>query len=218
MKFFVDIADVEEIKKAVELGVCDGVTTNPTLIMKSGKSQEEAVKEIAEVLGDRPLSVEGISDDAEGIVKEAEEFVKWGKNIVIKVPMTKEGMRAVKMLSEKGIKTNVTLVFSPSQALIAAKAGATYVSPFVGRLDDISEDGMQVVRDIMEIYCKYGFKTEVIVASVRSIRHVVEAAKAGAQIATIPPKVLEEMWKHDLTDKGIQKFKEDYEKTKGVTK
>lgn len=218
MKFFVDIADVEEIRKAVELGVCDGVTTNPTLIMKSGKSQEEAVKEIAEVLGDRPLSVEGISDDAEGIVEEAEEFVKWGKNIVIKVPMTKEGMRAVKMLSKKGIKTNVTLVFSPSQALIAAKAGATYVSPFVGRLDDISEDGMQVVRDIMEIYCNYGFKTEVIVASVRNIRHVVEAAKAGAQIATIPPKVLEEMWKHDLTDKGIQKFKEDYEKTKGVTK
>lgn len=218
MKFFVDIADVEEIRKAVELGVCDGVTTNPTLIMKSGKRQEEAVKEIAEVLGDMPLSVEGISDDAEGIVKEAEEFVKWGKNIVIKVPMTKEGMRAVKMLSKKGIKTNVTLVFSPSQALIAAKAGATYVSPFVGRLDDISEDGMQVVRDIMEIYCKYGFETEVIVASVRNIRHVVEAAKAGAQIATIPPKVLEEMWKHDLTDKGIQKFKEDYEKTKGVTK
>jgi len=218
VKFFVDIADVEEIRKAVELGVCDGVTTNPTLIMKSGKSQEEAVKEIAEVLGDRPLSVEGISDDAEGIVEEAEEFVKWGKNIVIKVPMTKEGMRAVKMLSKKGIKTNVTLVFSPSQALIAAKAGATYVSPFVGRLDDISEDGMQVVRDIMEIYCNYGFKTEVIVASVRNIKHVVEAAKAGAQIATIPPKVLEEMWKHDLTDKGIQKFKEDYEKTKGVTK
>jgi len=218
MKFFVDIADVEEIRKAVELGICDGVTTNPTLIMKSGKSQEEAVREIAEVLGDMPLSVEGISDDAEGIVKEAEEFVKWGKNIVIKVPMTKEGMRAVRMLSEKGIKTNVTLVFSPSQALIAAKAGATYVSPFVGRLDDISEDGMQVVRDIMEIYCNYGFKTEVIVASVRSIKHVVEAAKSGAQVATIPPKVLEEMWKHDLTDKGIQKFKEDYEKTKGVTK
>jgi len=218
MKFFVDIADVEEIRKAVELGICDGVTTNPTLIMKSGKTQEEAIKEIAEVLGDKPLSVEGISDDAEGIVKEAEEFVKWGDNIVIKVPMTKEGMRAVRMLSKRGIKTNVTLVFSPSQALIAAKAGATYVSPFVGRLDDISEDGMQVVYDIMEIYCNYGFETEVIVASVRSITHVVESAKAGAHIATIPPKVLEEMWKHDLTDKGIQKFKEDYEKTKGVTK
>jgi len=214
MKFFVDIADVEEIKKAVELGVCDGVTTNPTLIMKSGKSQEEAVKEIAKVLGDRPLSVEGISDTAEGIVKEAEEFVKWGKNIVIKVPMTKEGIHAVRLLSKKGIKTNVTLVFSPSQALIAAKAGATYVSPFVGRLDDIGEDGMQVVRNIMGIYFNYGFKTEVIVASVRSIEHVVEAAKTGAQIATIPPKVLEEMWHHPLTDKGIKTFKEHYEKTK----
>lgn len=214
MKFFVDIADVEEIKKAIEVGICDGVTTNPSLVMKSGKSQEEAVKEIANVLGDRPLSVEGISDDAEGIVKEAEEFVKWGKNIVIKVPMTKEGMRAVKMLSKKGIKTNVTLVFSPSQALIAAKAGATYVSPFVGRLDDVSEDGMQLVRDIIGIYCNYGFKTEVIVASVRHPEHVIESAKAGAHVATVPPKVLEQLWNHPLTDKGIQKFKEDYEKTK----
>ena len=214
MKFFVDIADVEEIKKAIEVGICDGVTTNPTLVMKSGKSQEEAVKEIAAAVGDRPVSVEGISDDAEGIVKEAEEFVKWGKNIVIKVPMTKDGMRAVKMLSKKGIKTNVTLVFSPSQALIAAKAGATYVSPFVGRLDDVSEDGMQLVRDILEIYCNYGFKTEVIVASVRHPEHVIESAKAGAHVATVPPKVLEQLWNHPLTDKGIQKFKEDYEKTK----
>ncbi len=214
MKFFVDIADVEEIKKAIELGVCDGVTTNPTLVMKSGKSQEEAIKEIAKALGDRPLSVEGISDDAEGIVKEAEEFVKWGKNIVIKVPMTKEGMRAVGMLSKKRIKTNVTLVFSPSQALIAAKAGATYVSPFVGRLDDISEDGMQLVRDILEIYCNYGFKTEVIVASIRHPEHVVASAKAGAHIATVPPNVLEQLWHHPLTDKGIKTFKEHYENTK----
>ncbi len=214
MKFFVDIADVEEIKKAIELGVCDGVTTNPTLVMKSGKSQEEAVKEIAKALGDRPLSVEGISDDAEGIVKEAEEFVKWGKNIVIKVPMTKEGMRAVVMLSKKGIKTNVTLVFSPSQALIAAKAGATYVSPFVGRLDDISEDGMQLVRDMLQIFRNYGLETEVIVASVRHPEHVVEAAKAGAHIATVPPKVLEQLWHHPLTDKGIKTFKEHYEQTK----
>lgn len=214
MKFFVDIADVEEIKKAVELGVCDGVTTNPTLIMKSGKSQEEAIKEIAEALGDRPLSVEGISDDAEGIVKEAEEFVKWGKNIVIKVPMTKEGMRAVGMLSKKEIKTNVTLVFSPSQALIAAKAGATYVSPFVGRLDDISEDGMQLVRDILCMYRNYGFETEVIVASVRNTEHVIASALAGAHIATVPPKVLEQLWHHPLTDKGIKTFKEHYEKTK----
>lgn len=214
MKFFVDIADVEEIRKAVELGVCDGVTTNPTLIMKSGKSQEEAIKEIAKVLGDRPLSVEGISDDAEGIVKEAEEFVKWGKNIVIKVPMTKEGIEAVRMLTKKGIKTNVTLLFSSSQALIAAKAGASYVSPFVGRLDDISEDGMQLVRDILCIYDNYGFKTEVIVASVRNPEHVVASAKAGAHIATVPPAVLEQLWHHPLTDKGIKTFKEHYEKTK----
>lgn len=214
MKFFVDIADVEEIKKAVELGICDGVTTNPTLIMKAGKSQEEAVKEIAKAVGDRPVSVEGVGETAEEIVKEAETFVKWGKNIVIKVPMTKEGMHAVRMLSKKGIKTNVTLVFSPSQALIAAKAGATYVSPFVGRLDDISEDGMQLVRDIIAIYCNYGFKTEVIVASVRHPEHVVESAKAGAHIATVPPKVLEQLWHHPLTDKGIKTFKEHYEQTK----
>lgn len=213
MKFFVDIADVEEIRKAVELGVCDGVTTNPTLVMKSGKSQEEAVKEIARVLGDRPLSVEGVSEDAEGIVKEAEGFVKWGKNIVIKVPMTKAGMRAVRILSKKGIKTNVTLVFSPSQALIAAKAGATYVSPFVGRLDDIGENGMGLVREIIDIYNNYGFKTEVIVASVRNVEHVVESAKAGAHIATVPPKVLEQLWHHPLTDKGIKTFKEHYEQT-----
>jgi transaldolase len=214
MKFFVDIADVEEIKKAVELGICDGVTTNPTLVMKAGKSQEEAVKEIAKVLGDRPLSVEGIGESAEEIVKEAEEFVKWGKNIVIKVPMTKEGMHAVRMLSKKGIKTNVTLVFSPSQALIAAKAGATYVSPFVGRLDDISEDGMKLAYEIIHIFYNYGFETEVIVASIRHPQHVVEAAKAGAHVATIPPKVLEQLWRHPLTDKGIKTFKEHHEKTK----
>ncbi len=216
MKFFVDIADVEEIRKAVELGVCDGVTTNPTLVMKSGKGQEEAVKEIAKILGDRPLSVEGAGEVAEEIVKEAEEFVKWGKNIVIKVPMTKEGIRAVRMLKKKGIKTNVTLVFSPSQALIAAKAGATYVSPFVGRLDDIGENGMDLVREIVQIYRNYGFGTEVIVASVRSEKHVAEAALAGAHIATIPPNVLDHLWNHPLTDKGIKTFKEHYEKTKRV--
>jgi len=214
MKFFVDIADVGEIKKAIELGVCDGVTTNPTLVLKSGKSQEEAIKEIARALGDRPLSVEGVGEIAEEMVKEAEEFVKWGKNIVVKVPMTKEGIRAVRMLKKKEIKTNVTLVFSANQALIAAKAGATYVSPFVGRLDDVSEDGMQLVYDIMEIYGNYEFETEVIVASVRSPLHVIEAAKAGAHVATIPPNVLEQLWSHPLTEKGIKTFKEHYEKTK----
>ena len=213
MKFFVDIADVEEIKKAIELGVCDGVTTNPTLVMKAGKDHGEAIKEISEALGDRPVSVEGIGEVAEEIVKEAEEFMKWGKNIVIKVPMTKEGMRAVVLLKKKNIKTNVTLVFSPSQALIAAKAGASYVSPFVGRLDDISEDGMQLVRDILQIFRNYGLETEVIVASVRHPEHVVEAAKAGAHVATIPPKVLEQLWHHPLTDKGIKTFKEHYEQS-----
>jgi len=214
MKFFVDIADVEEIKKAVELGVCDGVTTNPTLVMKSGKGQEEAVKEIAKVLGDRPLSVEGVGETAGEMVREAEEFVKWGKNIVIKVPMTEEGIAAVRMLRKKGIKTNVTLVFSVPQALIAAKAGATYVSPFVGRLDDIGENGMDLVREIVQTYKNYGFGTEIIVASVRSERHVMEAALAGAHIATIPPAVLEQLWHHPLTDKGIKTFKEHYEQTK----
>lgn len=213
MKFFVDIADVGEIKKAIELGVCDGVTTNPTLVLKSGKSQEEAIKEIAKVLGERPLSVEGVGEIAEEMVREAEEFVKWGKNIVIKVPMTKEGIRAVRMLKKKGIKTNVTLVFSANQALIAAKAGAAYVSPFVGRLDDVSEDGMQLVYDIMEIFSNYEFETEVIVASVRNPVHVIEAAKAGAHVATIPPNVLEQLWGHPLTEKGIKTFKEHYEKT-----
>lgn len=212
MKFFVDIADVGEIKKAIELGVCDGVTTNPTLVMKSGRGYEEVVKEISKVVGDQPVSVEAMSDDADGMVKEAEGFVKWGKNIVIKVPMTKEGMHAVRLLKKKGIKTNVTLVFSANQALIAAKAGASYVSPFVGRLDDIGEDGMAVVRDIVQIYKNYGFETEVIVASVRSEKHVKEAALTGAHIATIPPAVMEKLWLHPLTDKGIKTFKEHYEK------
>ncbi|MEM4358977.1 MAG: fructose-6-phosphate aldolase [Candidatus Bilamarchaeaceae archaeon] len=217
MKFFIDTANAGEIKKALELGVCDGVTTNPTLVMKAGKTQEEAAREIARLLGNKPLSVEVISDDAEGMVKEAEEYVKLGSNIVIKIPMTKEGMRAVRILSEKGIKTNVTLIFSVPQALIAAKAGATYVSPFVGRLDDIGENGMELVRQIVQVYTNYKFKTEIIVASVRSEKHVVEAALAGAHIATIPPTVLEQLWHHPLTEKGIKLFKEHYEQTqKGV--
>jgi transaldolase len=214
MKFFVDIADADAIRKAVELGICDGVTTNPTLIMKSGKSQEEAVREIAKAVGDKPVSVEAMSDDAESMVNEAETFVKWGKNIVIKVPMTKEGLKAVRLLKKKGIKCNVTLVFSANQALLAAKAGAAYVSPFVGRLDDIGEDGMALVRDIIQIYAAYKFETEVIVASVRSEKHVKDAALMGAHIATIPPNVLEQLWLHPLTEKGIKMFKEHYEKVK----
>ncbi len=213
MKFFLDTANVGEIKAAMELGVCDGVTTNPTLVMKSGRSQEEVVKEIAGIVRG-PVSVEAISEDSEGMVKEAEDFSSWASNIVVKIPMTKEGMKAVRILADKGIKTNVTLVFSATQALIAAKAGATYISPFVGRLDDVSSDGMELIEEIMDILDNYEFETEVIVASVRDPIHVVEAARLGAHIATIPAGVLEKMWKHPLTDKGIQQFLEDHEKTK----
>jgi transaldolase len=213
MKFFLDTAKVEEIRAATELGICDGVTTNPTLIMKSGRSQEEVVKEIAQIVRG-PVSVEVIAEDAPGMVKEAEEFSAWASNIVIKVPMTKEGMKAVRILSEKSIKTNVTLVFSASQALLAAKAGATYISPFVGRLDDISSDGMELIEGIMDVLDNYEFETEVIVASVRDPIHVVEAARLGAHIATIPAEVLEKMWNHPLTDKGIAQFLEDYAKSK----
>ncbi len=213
MKFFLDTADVGKIKAAVEMGMCDGVTTNPTIIMKSGRGQREVVREIA-ALVPGPVSVEGISEDADGMVKEGTEFAKWAKNIVVKVPMTKEGLKAARILEKKGIKTNVTLVFSANQALLAAKAGASYVSPFVGRLDDISEDGMQLIADIMEIFSNYEFKTEVIVASVRDPVHVVDAARMGAHIATIPPDVFEKLFRHPLTDRGIAQFKEDYAKSK----
>lgn len=212
MKFFLDTANVEAIKKYAKLGMVDGITTNPTIIAKSGRSNREVIHDISAVISG-PISVEGVGLTADEIVKEADEFVKWGKNIVIKVPMTEEGLKAVRILGKKGIKTNVTLVFSASQALLAAKAGAAYVSPFVGRLDDVGVDGMQLIRDIMEIYRNYGFRTEVIVASVRGLKHVEEAAKAGAHIATIPDKVFAEMWKHDLTDKGIARFLEDAKKT-----
>jgi transaldolase len=212
MKIFLDTADIDQIKRMNEVLNLDGVTTNPTLIMKSGRQQKEVIAEITRV-AKGPVSVEGIDDTAEGMVLEGTEFAKWAPNVVVKIPMTKEGMKAVRMLSAKGIKTNVTLVFSPAQALLAAKAGAAYVSPFVGRLDDINEDGMKLVADILQVYRACGYKTEVIVASVRSVRHVVEAAKLGAHIATIPASVFEEMFKHPLTDKGIAQFKEDYKKT-----
>jgi len=214
MQFFVDTADTEEIKKAMELGMCDGVTTNPSLILKAGKDHKQVIGEISEIVGDLPISVEAISTDAQGMVKEAEEFVTWGKNIVIKVPMTKAGLQATRLLSAKNIKTNVTLVFSPAQALLAAKAGAAYISPFVGRLDDISESGMDLVEEIIDIFDNYDFETEVIVASIRDPIHVVESALLGADIATIPAGVMEKLWKHPLTDAGIQKFLEDYEKSK----
>jgi transaldolase len=213
MKFFLDTADIDEIKKANSLGLCNGVTTNPSIIMKSGRDHKEVIREIAEIV-DGPVSVEGIADTAEEMVREGEEFNSWADNVVVKIPMTEEGMRAVMKLSEKGIKTNVTLIFSAAQALVAAKAGASFVSPFVGRLDDVSEDGMQLISDTLAILAAYDYDTEVIVASVRHPLHVIDSARMGAQIATIPPSVLAKLFKHPLTDKGIEKFKADHEKHK----
>lgn len=213
MKFFLDTANLEEIKKAVELGMCDGVTTNPTLIMKAGiTDHKSAILEIAKVV-DGPISVEGVGETAEQMIKEGEEFATWSDKVVVKIPMTKEGLKAVRHLESKGIKTNVTLIFSVGQALLVAKAGASYVSPFVGRLDDISIDGMDLIDDIVEIYENYDFKTEVIVASVRDPLHVRDAALSGAHIATIPAAVLEKLWKHPLTDQGIATFKEHHRKS-----
>lgn len=212
MKFFLDTANLDSIKKAIELGMCDGITTNPSIIFREGKDHKQVVIEIGKIVSG-PISIESVGETAEQMVEDGKEFSRWVKNPVIKVPMTKEGLRAVRMFNKLGIKTNVTLVFSASQALLAAKAGASYVSPFVGRLDDVGQDGMVLVNDIVQIFKNYDFKTEVIVASVRSLKHVEAAAKAGAHIATIPPKVYEEMWKHSLTDKGIEMFNSDYKKS-----
>ncbi len=209
MKIFIDTAIISEIKEVNELGVIDGVTTNPSLIAKSGRKFEEVIKEITEII-DGPVSAEVISLESEKMVEEADELVKIHDNIVIKIPMTAEGLKAVNILSSKGIKTNVTLVFSTNQALLAAKAGATYVSPFIGRVDDTSFYGMDLIEDIMEIFETYGIQTEVIAASVRHPLHVLEAAKAGADIATIPYKVIQQMIKHPLTDIGVEKFLKDW--------
>ena len=211
MKFFIDTANTKEIKEAWDLGVIDGVTTNPSLISKENKKPRELLKEICEIV-DGPVSAEAVSLKAEEMIEEAKELSKIHKNIVVKIPMTRDGLKAAKRLSELKIKTNVTLIFSPSQALLAAKAGATYVSPFVGRLDDISHYGMEIVNQILEIYDNYNFDTEVIVASIRNPLHVVEAAKMGAHVATIPFAVIEHLLKHPLTDIGIEKFLKDWEK------
>lgn len=211
MKFFIDTANVEEIKEANDLGVIAGVTTNPSLVAKEGRDFIEVIKEIASII-DGPISAEVISDDHQGMIQEARKLAAIHNNIVIKIPMTAEGLKAVKVLSKEGIKTNVTLIFSANQALLAARAGATYVSPFVGRLDDISTEGMQLIRDIVEIFKNYDISTEIIVASVRHPMHVLEAAKLGAHIATVPYKVIMQMIKHPLTDAGIQRFKEDWKK------
>lgn len=211
MKIFLDTAEADLIKKYAASGLVDGVTTNPTLIMKSGREQEEVTKEICKLV-EGPVSAEGVGETSTQMIEDGKKFAKWAKNVVVKIPMTDEGLVAVRELAKLGIKTNVTLVFSATQALLAAKAGATFVSPFVGRLDDIKENGMELVDEIMQIYANYGFDTEVIVASVRSVEHVREAALIGAHIATIPPKIMEEMYKHDLTDKGIARFLEDHKK------
>jgi len=211
MQFFIDTANVDEIKQAIDWGILDGVTTNPTLASKTGRPFMDVVKDILSIV-DGPVSLETVSLDADGMVKEGRFLAELGDNVVVKIPMTKEGMKAVNILEEEGIPTNVTLVFSPTQALIAAKAGASYVSPFIGRLDDISTDGMNLVRDIRTIFDNYGYETEIIAASIRHPIHVVEAAKAGSDIATIPFNVLEALFKHPLTDIGIEKFLKDWEK------
>jgi transaldolase len=211
MQFFIDTADVGEIKKALEMGLCDGVTTNPSLVAKTGRAFDEVLKEIVSIVRG-PVSAEVTAVEAEGMLKEARYYAKFADNVVVKIPLILEGLKAVKTLTAEGIRTNVTLCFSPTQALLAAKAGATYVSPFVGRLDDVSEEGMALIGRILEIYRNYEFSTQVLVASVRSPMHVVQAARMGADAATIPFNVLEQLARHPLTDIGLKKFLSDWEK------
>lgn len=211
MKFFIDTANIDEIKKGVEMGLVDGVTTNPSLIAKEDKPFEEIIGEICKIV-DGPISAEVVSLDSDGMIKEARKLAKIHDNIVIKIPMIIEGIKAVKKLTAEGIKTNVTLVFSSVQALLAAKVGATFVSPFVGRLDDIGAPSMDLIGDIVNIYDNYGYQSEIIVASVRSPQHVMDAALIGADIATIPLKVITQLAKHPLTDIGMEQFLADWEK------
>jgi len=211
MKFFIDTANINEIKEAAAMGILDGVTTNPSLVAKEGKDFKTLLHEILKIV-DGPVSAEVVSTDMAGILKEADELSAIHPNIVVKVPLIKEGIKAVKALSDKGIKTNVTLCFSASQALLAAKAGATYISPFVGRLDDISSDGMYLIEEIIQIYDNYGYETEVLVASCRHPLHVVEAAKMGADVATLPFSVIDKLFNHPLTDIGLDKFLSDWKK------
>ncbi|MGB5158015.1 transaldolase family protein [Desulfobacterium sp. N47] len=213
MKFFIDTANIDEIKEANSMGMVDGVTTNPSLIAREGRVLEEVIEEICKIV-DGPISAEVISLDAKGMIKEASQLSSIHKNVVVKIPMTVDGLKAVRKLTDDGINTNVTLIFSPLQALMAAKAGATYVSPFVGRLDDISHDGLLLVEQIVDIYGNYAFETEIIVASVRDPLHVLESALLGADIATIPFNVLAKLASHPLTDKGIKSFLDDWKKSK----
>jgi transaldolase len=212
MKFFIDTANIAEIREAASMGVLDGVTTNPSLVAKEGKDFRKLLEEICSIV-DGPISAEVVSVDFDGIMKEGRDLARIHKNIIVKVPLIKEGIKAVKALKAEGIRTNVTLCFSPTQALVAAKAGAYFISPFIGRLDDISHNGMDLIRQIVTIYRNYQFETEVLVASVRHPLHVVEAAMIGADICTIPFKVIEQLIKHPLTDSGLQKFLEDWNKS-----
>ena len=212
MKFFIDTANPGEIRKAHEMGVIDGVTTNPSLISKENRDFIPLIKEICEIIQGLPISLEVLSLNAEGMIEEARNLAEMGENIVVKIPMTTEGLKAIKVLAAEEIKTNTTLVFSPTQALLAAKAGTTYVSPFIGRLDDISQIGMDLVSQIMTIFKNYGFGSKVIVSSIRHPIHVMEAALIGADVATIPYKVIEQLARHPLTDIGIEKFLADWKK------
>jgi len=212
MKFFIDTANINEIKEAAALGILDGVTTNPSLVSKEGKDFRKLLDEILAIV-DGPVSAEVISTDYDGILKEAHDLAKIHKNIVVKVPLIKEGLKAVRTLSNENIKTNVTLCFSASQALLAAKAGATYISPFVGRLDDISQDGMELISQIVQIYKNYNYKTQVLVASIRHPLHLVEAALMGADVCTMPFSVIDKLFNHPLTDLGLEKFLSDWKKT-----
>ena len=217
MKFFLDTADMADIKKYAAWGIVDGVTTNPSIIAKEGVDLETRIKEIAEVV-DGPISAEVVSEDAGGMIEEGRRIAKWHDNVYVKVPMTAEGLKAVKVFSEEGIHTNVTLVFSVSQAVMAAKAGATLVSPFVGRLDDISEDGMQLIAGIVHVFRTYGYGTEVLAASIRHPKHIIDSMMCGADIATMPPKLFDQLVKHPLTDSGLAAFLKDWEKVKDLQK
>ncbi len=213
MKIFLDTADIKTIKQYADWGVVDGVTTNPTLIVKEGVDFETRIKEICEVISG-PVSAEVLSTKKDDMIAEARKITKWAPNVYVKLPMTSEGLRALHVISQEGIKTNVTLIFSPAQAVLAAKAGATLVSPFIGRLDDIGQDGMEIINDIVSIFDTYGFGTQILAASVRTSQHVLTAMRLGADIATIPPKLLDQLAAHPLTDQGLAAFLADWENAK----
>ena len=217
MKFFLDTANVEQIKRINDLGLCDGVTTNPSIINKEGRNFNEVIKEICSIV-DGPVSAEVTSYDCESMVKEAREIARWRDNIVVKIPMTEDGLKAINTLSKEGIKTNCTLIFSVAQGLMAAKAGATYISPFIGRIDDMGEDGMRLIYDLKTVLDNYGLESEIIAASIRTNKHQEDAALAGAHIATIPGTLFEKLWTHPLTTQGIENFKKDWDSFIGKNK